>query len=82
MLLLASLHATPPPCSGCPFLCCPCQAAADAVFSGVLLGYVAYDCMHYLMHRWAAMLTGMGSKLSPPLWLQLRRGRSPDNTCC
>jgi len=27
------------------------QACADSVFSGVLLGYVAYDCMHYLMHR-------------------------------
>lgn len=27
------------------------QALAAAVFSGVLLGYVAYDCMHYLMHR-------------------------------
>ncbi|KAI7838789.1 hypothetical protein COHA_007404 [Chlorella ohadii] len=30
--------------------CCLPRAAADAVFSGVLLGYVAYDCMHYLMH--------------------------------
>ena len=25
-------------------------AAAAAVFAGVILGYVAYDCMHYLMH--------------------------------
>lgn len=30
------------------------QALAAAVFSGVLFGYVAYDCMHYLMHRCAA----------------------------
>lgn len=29
--------------------CLP-QALAAAVFSGVLVGYVAYDCMHYLMH--------------------------------
>ena len=27
------------------------QAFAAGVFSGVLAGYVAYDCMHYLMHR-------------------------------
>lgn len=33
----------------------PAQAPAAAVFSGVLLGYVAYDCMHYLMHRWAGV---------------------------
>ncbi|PSC73265.1 fatty acid 2-hydroxylase 2-like [Micractinium conductrix] len=30
--------------------CCLPRALAAAVFSGVLLGYVAYDCMHYLMH--------------------------------
>ncbi|KAL4423877.1 hypothetical protein ABPG75_001178 [Micractinium tetrahymenae] len=29
--------------------CLP-QAPAAAIFSGVLVGYVAYDCMHYLMH--------------------------------
>ncbi|KAL4856597.1 Dihydroceramide fatty acyl 2-hydroxylase FAH2 [Chlorella vulgaris] len=26
------------------------QACASGVFAGVLVGYVAYDCMHYLMH--------------------------------
>ncbi|KAL4856596.1 Dihydroceramide fatty acyl 2-hydroxylase FAH2 [Chlorella vulgaris] len=25
-------------------------ACASGVFAGVLVGYVAYDCMHYLMH--------------------------------
>ncbi|EFN58992.1 hypothetical protein CHLNCDRAFT_18903, partial [Chlorella variabilis] len=30
--------------------CLP-QASAGAIFAGVLVGYVAYDCMHYLMHR-------------------------------
>ena len=39
-------------------LCMPpaVQPSADAAFCGVLLGYVAYDCMHYLMHRCALCL--------------------------
>lgn len=26
------------------------QAVANAMFSGMLLGYVAYDCIHYFQH--------------------------------
>lgn len=28
----------------------PTPASAAAVFGGIMLGYVAYDCMHYWMH--------------------------------
>ncbi|KAG7674078.1 putative Dihydroceramide fatty acyl 2-hydroxylase FAH2 [Nannochloris sp. 'desiccata'] len=28
----------------------PTRAVAGAVFGGIMLGYVAYDCMHYWMH--------------------------------
>jgi dihydroceramide fatty acyl 2-hydroxylase len=28
----------------------PTSATAAAVFGGIMLGYVAYDCMHYWMH--------------------------------
>jgi dihydroceramide fatty acyl 2-hydroxylase len=32
-------------------LIAPTPATAAAVFGGIMLGYVAYDCMHYWMHR-------------------------------
>lgn len=32
---------------------CLLQAYAQATFAGVLVGYVAYDCIHYLIHRQA-----------------------------
>ena len=37
----------------------PSQAAVLPVFAGVLLGYLAYDCMHYAIHHGALPRGGL-----------------------
>lgn len=39
-----------------PYYCTSLQAAADAVFAGVLVGYVTYDLIHWAVHRSVAVL--------------------------